>query len=190
MLKKLFVLLLCLSICSLSVASAFAMEPTPFPTFSAEDLLDEDGAKVTQEVFADADITLVNYWATWCGPCIAELPDLAQIDALTDGKVQVLGVLVDGVDQKVQRDDSAIEAMKTLTEAAETDYPVLLPEGTLLELLSMISAIPTTFVVDREGTIYAIEVGSKDAEGWIATAQSVADIAYPEEDIVFAPAAE
>lgn len=188
--KKTFALLLCLSICCLAVAPAFAMDPTPFPTFDAVNLLDEEGANVTQDVFAEADITLMNFWATWCPPCIAELPDLATISELTGGKVQVIGVLVDGVDQFGERDDSAIDAMKALTEDAGVTYPILLPEGTLLALISTMQYIPTTFVVDREGTIYAYEVGSKDADGWIAVAQTTADAAYPEEDIVFAPAAQ
>lgn len=188
--KKTFALLLCLCVSCLAIAPALALEPTPFPTFDAVDLLDEEGERVTQEIFAEADVTLVNCWATWCGPCVAELPELAQIGELTDGKVQVVSILTDAVNPYTGlRDDAAIEAMRTLTEAAEVTYPVLMPEGTLLELIGMLQAYPTTFIVDSEGMMRAIEVGSKDAQGWIEAAEAAVGTA-DETEAVLPPRAE
>ena len=48
----------------------------PFQFFTVEDI---EGNEVTHEVFADADLTVINIWGTFCGPCIQEMPDLGAL---------------------------------------------------------------------------------------------------------------
>ena len=64
-----------------------------FGAFESETL---DGEKVTEEIFQQADLTMVNIWATFCGPCIQEMPDLAQLsEEYQDKGVQIIGLIGD-----------------------------------------------------------------------------------------------
>ena len=69
-----------------------------FGTFSAKDL---DGNEVTQEIFASNKLTMVNIWATFCGPCINEMPDLGELAAeYADKGVGIVGIPLDVTDEK------------------------------------------------------------------------------------------
>lgn len=155
-----------------------AVEKVQLAPFSAEDL--NGGEAVTEAVYADAKITLLNYWATWCGPCIHELPFLAQIGEETNGNVQVVSVLLDATDQQGGRDEDAIEAMKLLTADAGATFPVLYPEGLLLGVGSMMQSIPTTMVLSDDGTILDVIVGARSLEQWVEIAKAAAVEAYGE----------
>lgn len=169
--------LLCVALPMTSLAQG--MDAARFGPFDAEDLLGD--VNVTNDVFENASITLVNYWATWCGPCIQELPDLASLSELTGGKIQVVSVLLDSVDSFGKRDESAIEAMHTLAEDAGVAYPVLVPDTFLSIVGSMVSAIPTTFVVDGNGVLLDTVIGSMTAEEWIERAQEYIDDIFQED---------
>ena len=70
--------------------------PVNMPEFSTTDM---DGNKVTNDTFADYDLTVVNFWATYCNPCIDELPELAEWKKELPDNVNLIGLLVD-VDEK------------------------------------------------------------------------------------------
>ena len=70
--------------------------PVNMPEFSTTDM---DGNKVTNDIFADYDLTVVNFWATYCNPCIDELPELAEWKKELPNNVNLIGLLVD-VDEK------------------------------------------------------------------------------------------
>lgn len=166
-----------LLICLLSTAiSGYAADI--FGPFSTEDLL--TGYEYTEADFEEPYITLINFWATWCPSCIDELPDLAQIYDLTDGKVQVISVLIDGVTQKGGIDNEAVRVMTALAGDAGVEYPVLLPDAYLQKIGNSLEYVPTTFVVDYEGEIYDIVIGSNTAKAWIDIAQEAANDIYME----------
>lgn len=169
--------LLCVTLPLVSLAQG--MGAVRFGPFDAEDLNGREN--VTEAVFKEATVTLVNFWATWCGPCIQELPDLAKLSDMTDGQVQVVSVLLDGLDYFGERDEGAIDAMRLLVEDAGAAYPVLLPDTFLTTLGSMISSIPTTFIIDRDGVRQDMVVGAMSADQWLARAQEVVDNAYDED---------
>lgn len=126
-----------------------------FPAFEAENLLDAEH-RVTEAIFQEADLTLLNYWASWCGPCAEELPDLGELSALSEGRVQVVGVLLDGLTvskdgESTERNEQEIEDALALMADAKAEYPLLMPEGFLGMLSSVITAVPTTFLINRDG---------------------------------------
>ena len=59
-----------------STAAAVAGKEASFSNFTAITL---DGETVTQDIFQDHDLTMINIWATFCGPCLSEMPDLGEI---------------------------------------------------------------------------------------------------------------
>lgn len=175
LLTALVLCMLVFSIPALAESTPAESKPAtiPFGSFEAENIV--DGEMVTEEYFAQADITLVNFWATWCGPCKAELPDLAKLNEMTEGRVQVLGILLDGVrDLTGTKDERVIEDALLMFENAEADYACVLPDAWLMQLSSIATSIPTTLAVDSEGNVLAMTVGSKTAEQWIAYVEAVA----------------
>ena len=107
---------------------------------------------------------MVNVWATFCGPCINEMPDLGELAAeYADKGVQIIGLVSDTMDSDGTISDSQVETAKEIVAETGADYRHLLPSDDLLGILSQIYAVPTTFFVDSEG----VQVG--DA---IVTAQS------------------
>lgn len=146
------------------------MDQVKFGSFEAEDLR---GTKpVTEAIFKKADVTLVNFWATWCGPCRDELPDLAQLSELSEGRVQVVSVLLDSLaDAEGTQDEEAIEMAHILLDDAKAEFPTLVPDAWLMTLSSIVYAVPTTFVVDSNGVLLNAVEGSRTADQWITFAE-------------------
>ncbi len=161
-------MLLLLSASVALTESVVKAKTLPFGKFSAANILDEDGEPVTEAIFAEAELTLVNIWATWCGPCKAELPDLAKLNESTEGRAQVIGILLD-----TDTDPYAVEDAKTLLAAANATYPVLIPDKWLNMLGGLATSIPTTFLVDKDGMIVGSHIGSQDEAGWLKTIEGI-----------------
>lgn len=129
---------------------------------------DYDGNEIDSTIFADADITMVNAWASFCSPCIGEMPELQKLsDAMKDKGVQVITVLFDAAGLS---DTEVIEDAHTIMEQSGVDLPVLLANNELKAIFP-VAAFPTSFLVDRKGNIVGTPVigsRSKDLyEKWV-----------------------
>lgn len=137
---------------------------------------DVNGETYTQELFADYDLTMVNVFATWCTPCINEIPDLETLkNEMADQGVGVIGIVLDAADGAGGADEEAVEKAKLLAESCGATYPFLIPdEGYLNGRLAGISAVPETFFVDREGN-FAGETysGSRSLEEWKSVTETI-----------------
>ena len=109
---------------------------------------DTEGKTVTsKDLFSSSKITMVNIWASWCGPCIRELPELQAIsERLQEKRCGLIGLLYDGEDLE------ALEAGKQLMADNGVTYPVILPPGNIDSLFPL-EAFPTTYFVDSGGKI-------------------------------------
>lgn len=109
---------------------------------------DVNGKQVnTADIFAQNKVTLVNLWASWCGPCAGEIPELDEINGELQKKgCGVMGILTDGEDP-----DGLNDALDILDDAGATYTNVICSESLLEEL--GIEAFPTTFFVDSSGNI-------------------------------------
>ena len=140
--------------------------------FSVETL---DGQQLDQTVFSEAKLTMVNLWATWCSPCVNELPDLAELAEEAAGmEVQVLGIVHDGYDPRTGgKDEEQLELARALVEKTGVTYPVLIPDTALMEgLLKDVEGFPTTWFVDGQGNIIGEPVlGSNSKDGWMKILQ-------------------
>ncbi len=129
------------------------------------DTTDLDGNPVhSTDLFAQHRITMVNVWMTWCGPCVAEMPELAQLSGeFAEQDIGLIGVCMDAVDE-----DTVAEAHDILTLAG-AEFPVLAGfEGG--EALFQLYAVPTSFFVDREGHVLGSPVIGADPEMYRKTA--------------------
>lgn len=96
-------------------------------------------------------ISLVNFWATWCGPCIVETPELVALQAEWAGRpFQVIGVSMD---------ETGFEAVGQFAEDFHINYPQILDTGELADQFGGVWGLPTTFVVDQHGMIQSSYLG-------------------------------
>jgi thiol-disulfide isomerase/thioredoxin len=95
---------------------------------------------------------LVNLWATWCAPCIEELPSLGELQQELGGKdFQVVTIAID------ERDPSKIEPF--LAKHGAGNLPVLIDRDRTIDKVAKVFALPTSLLVDREGKVKAMLTG-------------------------------
>ena len=109
---------------------------------------DTEGNPVkSEELFGAHEITMVNIWASWCGPCVNELAELEEINGrLAEKDCAIVGLLYDGNDETGLSD-----GRNTLGEKGVTYTNILPPDD--VDSLFYIPAFPTTYFVNREGTV-------------------------------------
>ncbi len=100
-------------------------------------------------------VVLVNFWATWCGPCRKEMPFLEQIQK----KYAPLGFTMVGIN--VEEDTRLMEAF--LKDVPVT-FPILLDPTNSISKLYNVSAMPSTVIVDRKGNVRFIHQGYKPGD--------------------------
>lgn len=131
-------------------------------TFEATDT---EGNSVTSDIFARSKLTMVNVWATYCGPCLNEMPDLGQLAAEYEPEeFQIIGVISDVLEGEDQ------ELAESLIQETGADYThLLLNESLYYALLTDVTAVPTTFFLDGEGTVLDTVVGAMEKSDWEET---------------------
>jgi thiol-disulfide isomerase/thioredoxin len=127
-------------------------EPMEVPAFTVTDL---DGKTVS---FADlrGKVVLVNFWATWCPPCRAEIPDLVKLQDKYRDKLVILGISED--------EEISPQEVKAFAAAQKMNYVVAMSTPELSKIFKGVSALPTTFVIDPDGKIQQRHVGMLNAD--------------------------
>lgn len=127
-----------------------SLERPMAPDFALRDL---QGKTVRLADFS-GQVRIVNFWATWCGPCWMEIPHLQELyDKYRDQGMVVIGISLD------QRGDQVVQPF---VEELGMTYPVALGDRQTTQAYGDVTAIPTTFIIDRKGQIYHIYMGYRD----------------------------
>lgn len=147
------------SLGSESISEESAKPSAAQVTFEGTDL---DGNFVSSEVFSQSKLTMVNVWATYCNPCLREMPELGELAAEYDSaEFQLIGIVSDVMEGT---DQSQAEHLVQQTGA---NYPhLLLNESIYYALLTDVSGVPTTFFIDENGTVLGRVVGAKEKSVW------------------------
>lgn len=128
-------------------------------TFTAKDL---DGNEVDQSVFANARLTMMNIWATFCGPCINEMPELGELAAEGGTDYQIIGVCAD-----LNGTEDMLEDAKEIVSQTKANYLHLQPSEDLYPVLTASSSVPVTFFFDSEGKLVGKGIlGAQDKDTW------------------------
>ena len=128
------------------VTLRFFRNPAAAPTFIARDL---DGREVSTASWR-GKVVIVNFWATWCGPCRAEIPDLVALQKKYQDRLQVIGI---------SQDEAPPEVVKRFAAQYRVNYPVMMTTPEIDKMFPGISALPTSFIIDREARIVQKHVG-------------------------------
>ena len=104
---------------------------------------DRKGNYITDEVFAQYEVTMINFWEPWCRPCVSEMPALEMLYENYQGK----GLLIIGV----YSDDSMEDQVKAILSDSMINYPIMKKVQPLDKYRT--GYVPTTIFVDKEGHI-------------------------------------
>jgi len=128
-------------------------KPLPLPVFSLTDL---DGRVIDQSAWK-GKVVLLNFWATWCGPCRAEIPDLINLQSKYKDQLVIVGLSVD------EGKNAAADVKKFVTDH-QMNYPVAIVDEKIEKLFGGISSIPSTFVLNTDGKMVQRHLGTLRAE--------------------------
>jgi len=138
---------LLLALCS---TPSFAAERSPAPGFELRDL---QGKTVRLSDFK-GKVVLLNFWATWCPPCRAEIPDLISLQKQYGAQgLVVLGVAMDEKGDKV---------VNPFAKRMKINYPVVIGDQKTAAAYGGVMVVPTSFVIDRNGKVVGEQEGAAD----------------------------
>jgi thiol-disulfide isomerase/thioredoxin len=127
----------------------FVKNPDAAPDFKLKDL---QGKPLSLADFRGKAV-LLNFWATWCGPCRAEIPDLIELQKKYAGHLQIIGLTLDD-------DDPA--AIEKFVATNGINYPVAMSPDDLRMKYGGVAALPTSFVLDTQGRVVQKHEGLRD----------------------------
>ncbi len=120
---------------------------TKAPDFTLKDL---NGKNVSLSDYA-GKLVFVNFWATWCPPCRAEIPGFIRMyDKYKDQGLEIIGI---------STDRNGIDVVKRFVDANKVNYPIVMYNVEVIQKYGGITGIPTTFVVNRKGEVVNKFVG-------------------------------
>src|SRR5262249_41730406 len=128
------------------VTLRFFRSPAVAPDFEARDL---DGRSISTASLR-GKVVLLNFWATWCPPCRAEIPDLVALQDKYRDQLQIIGI---------SEDEGGPEMVKRFVDAHHMNYPVVMASPDIEKKYPGIGALPTSFVIDRQSRLVQKHVG-------------------------------
>lgn len=123
----------------------FVRDPDPAPDFQLKDLAGKDLSLAS----AHGKVILLNFWATWCGPCRAEIPSLIELQNRYKDRLQIIGLA----------DDDDQDVVKQVIESEGINFPVAMVTDKIRFDYGGVSALPTAFIINTDGRIVQKHVG-------------------------------
>jgi cytochrome c biogenesis protein CcmG/thiol:disulfide interchange protein DsbE len=148
-------------------------DPIDVPAFTMTDI---DGRTLSTADWR-GKVVLVNFWATWCGPCRVEIPDLIALQEKYRDQLVVVGISEEQPDDPNHVADAKdIALIKKFAAERNINYPLVAATPELRKLFPEVMALPTTFVLDREGKLVQKTVGLLNARATEASTRVLAGL--------------
>lgn len=131
----------------------------------AFDLPDTRGGRKSMESYK-GKVVMLNFWATWCGPCKQEIPDFIELQKeYGDQGFEIVGISLDQPGQEA--------VVKGFVRQKGMNYDVLFDDGSLAQAYGGVRSIPTTFLINREGEIVSSQVGLQPKSAWASAIEAL-----------------
>jgi cytochrome c biogenesis protein CcmG, thiol:disulfide interchange protein DsbE len=143
----------------------FVRDPDPAPDLKVKDL---NGRELSLEAYK-GKVVLLNFWATWCGPCRAEIPSLIRIQEAYRDRLQIIGMDVD--------DDE--EQLHAFVKDQRINYPVAMTSAPVRLAYGGIAALPTLFVINQYSKVVQKHVGLFNPALYEIEARALLDMYVP-----------
>ncbi len=159
---------------AITVSKITVLENTARKPAASFTLLDSNGAKITLASLK-GKVVLLNFWATWCGPCQVEIPWFIEFNKTYKAR----GLAVVGVSM----DEDGWKSVKPYLATKKIDYPIVVGTEDVAKAYGGVDSLPSTFIIDRDGKIafshsglvskdtYETEIGSLLGSGKPAAAR-------------------
>ncbi|MGC4072537.1 MAG: TlpA disulfide reductase family protein [Nibricoccus sp.] len=137
-----------------SPSSAYKVLPgaNPAPSWSLADLND----KPLSSADFKGKVLVIDFWATWCPPCVHEIPGYIEFQKKHGGdKIALVGLSLDEI---------PVADVKAFAVKKGINYPVAIASQELLAQFASVEGIPATFIVDRDGKLRFMKVGAASVE--------------------------
>ena len=144
----------------------FVRDPDTAPDLKAKDL---NGKELSLEVYK-GKVVLLNFWATWCGPCRAEIPSLIRIQEAYKDRLQIIGMDVDDEDE---------EQLRGFVKGQGINYPVAMTSVPVRLAYGGIAALPTMFVINQDNKVVQKHVGLFNPALYEIEARALLDMPVP-----------
>ena len=133
----------------------------PAPEFT---LQDGNGASVKLSDYR-GKVVLLNFWATWCGPCAMEIPWFMEFQQQYKSKgFEVLGVSMD---------DDGWKIVKPYVTEHKINYRIVLGNDSVTQLYGGVDSLPTSFLIDKDGRVAFVHVGLADKSEYLNEIQDL-----------------
>ncbi len=127
-------------------------------------LKDAEGREVKLSDYR-GKVVLLNFWATWCGPCQLEIPWFIDFEKQYRSRgFEVLGVSMD---------EDGWKAVRPYVAAHQVNYPILLGNDIVTQLYGGVDSLPTTFMIGRDGKISKVHVGLAGRNEYLSEIKSL-----------------
>jgi peroxiredoxin len=127
-------------------------------------LQDANGASVTLSTYR-GKVVLLNFWATWCGPCALEIPWFEEFEQQYKSQgFEVVGISMD---------EDGWKAVKPYISEHKVNYRVLLGNDSVTQLYGGVDSLPTTFMLDRNGKVAFVHVGLAGKNDYLSEIQEL-----------------
>jgi thiol-disulfide isomerase/thioredoxin len=146
------------------IALQFYREPSPLGDVTMTDVT---GRRISSSDLK-GKVVIVNFWATWCPPCRAEIPDLIALQTKYKDQLVIIGV---------SDDDDPPAVVKKWADEHKMNYPIVMSTPELRKVFTNVSALPTSFIVNRESRLVMRHVGMLNAGTTEAETRHLAGLA-------------
>jgi thiol-disulfide isomerase/thioredoxin len=128
----------------------FFKNPASAPAFTARDL---DGREISTASLR-GKVVIINFWATWCPPCRAEIPDLIALQEKYRDRLQIIGI---------SEDEAPAEVVRRFASDHQMNFPTVMSTPEIEKMFPSVSALPTSFIVNRDARVVQKHVGMMPA---------------------------
>lgn len=145
-----------------------ALPQNQSPDFTSFQTISLGGVKIDESIWSGKKLTMVNIWATFCSPCISEMPELGALSKdYEEQGVQIVGIVMDVLTSQ-GISDSQIDLAKDIVAQTNADYTHLLPSNDLIAAkLKDVSSVPETIFLDENGKqVGSSFLGARSGEEW------------------------